>query len=251
MGYLHEGHLSLIRLAKKKADFVAVSIFVNPLQFDVAEDLEKYPRDLDQDISLLKNEGVDLLFTPSSEKLFTSFPKELDYEPSLANNFEGEFRDGHFEGVCTIVKILFDIINPDYAIFGEKDFQQLRIIEDMVKDFSLGIEIIRAPLIRDHDGLALSSRNVRLSEEARKSALGLSKALMLVKKQVDCGIFESEKLKKLALEEINKEVLIRLEYLDIIDEEKFISIDQIVKNTRIILAAHVGGVRLIDNLSIL
>lgn len=177
MGALHEGHRSLFRTAKKQGDLGVVSIFVNPTQFNSAEDLKNYPRTLEQDLELCEQEGVDLVFTPTEQEIY---PKGLVTDiplPAVAGPMEGEFRPGHFDGVCAVVARLLQIIQPDKAYFGEKDFQQLRVIEEMVKEQKIPVEIVRCPTVRDKNGLALSSRNVRLSPEGYQQALAIPRAI--------------------------------------------------------------------------
>lgn len=177
MGYLHEGHLSLVRMAKARAEKVVVSIFVNPTQFGPNEDLDSYPRDLERDFALLEKEGVDGIFVPSVEEMYGAAGDSFVEVPGLSGILQGALRPGHFRGVTTVVNKLFNIVRPDYAIFGEKDYQQLIIIRQMVRDLDMPLEIISHPTVREADGLAMSSRNVRLSPQQRAEAPILSKAL--------------------------------------------------------------------------
>ena len=178
MGFFHEGHLSLIRRARAERDVVVVSIFVNPLQFGPAEDLDAYPRDVDRDLALAEKEGVDLVFAPDVDEMFPHGRPEITVDPgSTADRFEGASRPGHFRGVCTVVAKLFNIVQPDLTVFGQKDYQQLKIIERMVRDLCYPIEIVSTPIKREPDGLALSSRNQYLSADERVQATVLWKAL--------------------------------------------------------------------------
>ena len=251
MGYLHEGHLSLAEIAKKRAKFCVVSIFVNPLQFNNPEDLKKYPRNLEKDLSLLEKVAVDFVFAPAESEMLSAVEEKALYQPAFTQDFEAKFRPGHFEGVCAIVSLLFKIVEPNFAVFGEKDFQQLRIIEQMVQDLKLPIKIIRGTTLRDLDGLAKSSRNVRLSPEARGSALALSRGLFAVLDAFHKTELDTQKLKALALDIISKEPGLVLEYLEIIDGVTFKSTEKATVENRVILAASVDGVRLIDNVELI
>jgi pantoate--beta-alanine ligase len=184
MGALHKGHLSLIEIAQQQAEIVICSIFVNPTQFTDPKDLEKYPRPLDHDIKMLSDAGCNIVFMPTVKEMYPSFPQPEDWQIDLGPAeflLEGEFRKGHYQGVTQIVKKLFDAVNPDVAFFGQKDFQQVLMIKNMVKVFGLTVEIISCPIIREDDGLAMSSRNIHLSQADRKNALVLNKALNYVK----------------------------------------------------------------------
>jgi pantoate--beta-alanine ligase len=233
MGALHAGHQSLIKLAKQKGDRVLVSIFVNPLQFENQDDLAKYPQTLDADLKLAEEAGATAVFAPSYADVYPGEITKVD-AGEVGKLYEGASRDGHFSGVLTVVKRLFDLTQTKVAIFGEKDFQQLFLIKQMVKQLNIPIEIMAAPTIREADGLAMSSRNVRLDQSGRKSALVISKAL---KEDSIAG------MNKVLVEEPG----FTLDYLEIIDEDTFLPASENSKNKRAIIAGWVNGVRLLDN----
>lgn len=247
MGYLHEGHLSLVRMAKNKADKVVVSIFVNPLQFGQGEDFKVYPRDLDRDAKLLEVEGVDLLFCPEAEEMYPDDFQTYVEVTKLSSGLCGAYRPGHFRGVATVVLKLFNIIKPDMAIFGEKDYQQLRIIQQMVKDLNLDVEILSHPIVRDFDGLALSSRNTYLNEEERRSALSLYQALKLAERLVLGGEKDPERIVKLVREYIENFPYTKVQYVEIVDPQTLERVSQIRGPVLLALAVFVGKTRLIDN----
>jgi len=244
MGALHEGHLELIKRARKENDYVIVSIFVNPTQFLPGEDLDKYPRKLQADLEICKRAKVDAVFTPTSENMYSKDEILIKAPKVKGYILEGFFRPGHFDGVLQVVNKLFNIIKPTRAYFGKKDAQQLYLIKQMVKNFFFDIEIIAVDTIRDKDGLALSSRNVYLSPQERKRALSISKALKKAAKLSN---------KTQNIEEIKKEMLKildvdKLQYIAFVDRE-FNPIDKIIhQNTIILIAAFVGNTRLIDNI---
>lgn len=248
MGALHAGHLSLVKNLSSHCDIRVVSIFVNPTQFNDPKDYAAYVIDLERDLSQLKDQGVDFAFTPSAESMY---PKGAQTSVTLSNitqPLEGLFRPGHFAGVSTVVASLFNIVQPDVAIFGEKDFQQLRLIESMVRDLHFGIKILRGKTVREEDGLALSSRNARLSASARKEAVQISKGLSAARASFTSGVREATALISAARSEINKISEFNLEYLEIVNEETLAVVDQVSTNDRILVAMHLGGVRLIDNM---
>lgn len=251
MGYLHEGHLSLVREIKKSCDVVVASIFVNPLQFNDPNDLLKYPIDLERDFSLLTAEGVDIVFTPKASDIYQENNQTRVAVTKLSQPLEGEFRPGHFEGVTTVVALLFNIVQPDAAIFGEKDLQQLRLIEQMVRDLHFPITIIRGALIRESDGLALSSRNVRLSVEGRKQALLLSRSLQTARE-----LSATDRSAISIITEVKKmydaQSAVKLEYFSIADERTLESASALETGGvyRALVAAYVEGVRLIDNMQL-
>lgn len=247
MGYLHEGHLSLVRMAKNKADKVVVSIFVNPLQFGQGEDFKVYPRDLDRDAKLLEVEGVDLLFCPEAEEMYPDDFQTYVEVTKLSSGLCGAYRPGHFRGVATVVLKLFNIIKPDIAIFGEKDYQQLRIIQQMVKDLNLDVEILSHPIVRDFDGLALSSRNTYLNEEERRSALSLYQALKLAERLVLGGEKDPERIVNLVREYIENFPYTKVQYVEIVDPQTLERVSQIRGPVLLALAVFVGKTRLIDN----
>lgn len=255
MGYLHEGHLSLVRLAAKHCDKVFVSIFVNPTQFNDPKDYEKYPIDLERDAAMLKSEKVHLLYTPNRESIYGAANSSVPYQSwvsldKLPNDHEGACRPGHFRGVSTVVSILFNLVQPEIAVFGEKDFQQLRIIEQMVEDLKYDIKIIRGPLIREADGLAMSSRNVRLSSAARKAALLLSQGLQTAVAAYKEGERSVATLCGLVQECLDSSPMVKTEYVKLVDEGNLDALDEIKGTPRLIVAAFVDSVRLIDNMAL-
>ncbi|WP_028841281.1 pantoate--beta-alanine ligase [Thermodesulfobacterium hveragerdense] len=247
MGYLHEGHLSLVRKAKSLADKVVVSIFVNPLQFGPKEDFREYPRDLERDLSLLEKEEVDVVFVPSAEEMYPSDYQTYVEVVNLTDKLCGAFRPGHFKGVTTVVLKLFNIIQPDIAVFGEKDYQQLLVIKQMVKDLNLDIEIVGSPTVREPDGLAMSSRNIYLSPKERESALSLNRALELAERLVKEGEKNPEKIKKTLFEFLRMHPYLIVQYIEIVDPETLDPIEVIEKPVVCAIAAYVGKARLIDN----
>jgi len=239
MGALHAGHLSLIELAKNYSDEVVVSIFVNPLQFENKDDLAKYPRDLEGDKKLALSAGATEIWAPSVDEIYPDNPSIIS-AGDLGNRYEGVNRPGHFDGVLTVVDRLFKHVQPKYAIFGEKDFQQLFLIKQWVHLNKIPIEIICAPLIRDSDGLALSSRNVRLGDQGRKSALVISQALRAARTSLDP--------KATMLEVLASEPGFTLDYAVVIDEASFEEASTSTPNSRALIAGWVNGVRLLDNM---
>jgi pantoate--beta-alanine ligase len=249
MGALHFGHIALVEIAKKHAQKTIVSIFVNPTQFAPSEDLSKYPRTLDKDLEKLKAAGVDFVYVPSISDIYPDGEKLLDYSPPLENILEGEFRPTHFRGVCTVVKILFDQIKPIKAVFGEKDYQQLLVIKQMVRDLSLDIDIIPAPIIREGDGLAMSSRNVYLSPEQRIIAPELFKVLSTMKIHLKNGDGSIKNLEKWAVSELTR-LGFKPDYISVRCAENLSEIQDLNKPARILAVARLGDVRLLDNLAI-
>ena len=242
MGALHQGHISLVQEAKSLADQVVMSIFVNPTQFESVEDLAKYPRTLNADIQLAEAAGVDLLWTPDVSEIYPDKYKLID-AGELGRIYEGHSRAGHFDGVLTVVNRLFEIVKPDYAIFGEKDFQQLFLIKEFSKRAHPGIEIISGKTIREDSGLALSSRNVRLSPEEKNSALVISRALENGSKQQSYTEMKSSVMAELATE-----IDFRLDYFAIVNPKSLLEVDQShIGPVQLLLAGWVGSVRLIDN----
>lgn len=250
MGFLHEGHLSLVRKSKSLTDITVVSIFVNPTQFSPNEDLEKYPRDLEKDKTLLLSEGTDLLFIPSVKEIYPDdFQTYVSVEKMTAL-LEGETRPTHFKGVTTIVNILFNIVLPDIAFFGQKDAQQSVVIKQMVKDLKLPVKIEVCPIVREPDGLAMSSRNIYLSPEERNDALVLSAALKAGSELIKSGEKDTAKLINEMRVFFEKITSARLDYIQIVDEESFISSTKLVSEKKyfILCACRIGKTRLIDNL---
>jgi pantoate--beta-alanine ligase len=249
MGALHRGHLELVAAAAERTDLVVVSIFVNPTQFGPNEDFDRYPRRVDEDIELLGAEGVDLVFTPSTEAMYGDGATVTVDPGPLAQRWEGEVRPGHFGGVATVVCKLLSIVRPDLAFFGEKDFQQLAIIKRMVLDLDLGAGIVGCPIVRDFDGLALSSRNAFLSPEDRDAALALPEALDAAAEALAWGEREG-----CALETIMRETVANrsagalvLDYAAVVDAETLEPLTAVDRPARAIIAGRVGTTRLIDN----
>jgi pantoate--beta-alanine ligase len=250
MGYLHAGHVSLVERARAETERVAVSIFVNPAQFGPREDLSSYPRDLDSDLRLLEAAGVELVFTPAAG---TIYPPGFDswVEPgAIAELLEGKSRPGHFRGVCTVVLKLFNIVAPQRAYFGRKDAQQLRVIRKMVRDLDLPIEIVPMPIVRELDGLAMSSRNAYLDAEERSAALVLSRALRHAADLFARGVDDADALRTAVQYEIAVEPRVALEYVSVADGETLEEQAQAGPGTLVSLAARVGRTRLIDNLEL-
>ena len=222
MGALHEGHLSLVRAARASTDVVAASIFVNPTQFGPNEDLAKYPRSFERDRELLEREGVELLFAPSVEEMYPAGGVTWVTVEGLSDKLDGRSRPGHFRGVTTVVAKLFHIVEPDAAFFGQKDAAQVAIIRRMVRDLNLPVEIVVCPIVREPDGLAMSSRNAYLSPEQRKQALVLHRSLMRVQELADAGERDAAKLVAAGREEFGEESSVRLDYFEIVDPTRWI-----------------------------
>jgi len=248
MGYLHEGHLSLVEAARKKADLVVVSIFVNPAQFGPGEDFSRYPRDLKRDRKLLNNFEVDVLFLPDAPKMFSGEHQSYVEVEGLSQKMCGRSRPTHFRGVTTVVAKLLNLVSPDYAFFGEKDFQQLLIIKKMVKELNFPVEIIALPTVREFDGLALSSRNQYLNPKQRKAAAVLYQALCLAKKEIENGERNPHKIIAQMRSLLSAAPGVRLDYLVLADPETLIELKKIKRKVLVALAADVGPARLIDNL---
>ena len=252
MGYLHKGHLSLIRKSKQKCDVTVVSIFVNPTQFGPSEDFNSYPRDINRDSELLEKEGVDFLFLPSNEEIYhQEFQTYVDVE-FITKNLEGEFRAGHFRGVATVVLILFNCIQPDYAFFGQKDAQQVSLIKQMVKDLKVNTEITMCPIVRESDGLAMSSRNIYLSPSEREDSLVLYHSLELAKRNISNGEKITEKIISDMEFHISKVESAKIDYIRIVNADNFEIIDELIKGKDyfVLVACKIGKTRLIDNILI-
>lgn len=245
MGALHEGHLSLFREARKKADLLIVSIFVNPTQFNGSEDYLKYPRQVESDLKKCRDEKVDFVFTPDKKEIFSKKEKEIPL-PTVALPLEGQLRPGHFVGVVLIVHKLFQIIQPHIALFGLKDFQQVRVIEEMVKLQKLNVKIWTHPIVRSPEGLALSSRNQRLSHAGLKQALHIHKALQEAQTLFEKGESFPSKIKNRIIQELEHGGL-KIDSVDIVDAQTLEKIKTIQLPTLVAIAAFVEGVRLIDN----
>jgi pantoate--beta-alanine ligase len=247
MGALHAGHETLIRTARKAADIVVVSIFVNPLQFAPNEDYAKYPRALPKDLEMCEWAGVDLVFAPSLEEMYPLPQLTFVETTRVSDHMCGAFRPGHFRGVATVVLKLFNIVQPDRAWFGEKDMQQLVIIRRMVTDLNLPIEIIGVPTVRESDGLALSSRNQYLSPEERRAAPVLYRALQEASGMIRSGEHDAKKIREAAMMILCREPLVRVEYLEIVDTKEVQPIVEVSTPVRIAGAIRIGSTRLIDN----
>jgi pantoate--beta-alanine ligase len=248
MGALHEGHLSLVRAAKAKCDVVAVSIFVNPLQFGPTEDLAKYPRTFERDRELLEKEAVDILFAPTLEEMYPAGAVTYVTVEGLSEKLCGKSRPGHFRGVTTVVAKLFHIVEPDMAFFGQKDAAQTTIIRRMVRDLNLPVEIVVCPIVREPDGLAMSSRNAYLSPQERKSALVLHRALTEVKSRFDQGERDAAVLIEAGKQVLAQEPAVRLDYYEIVDPITLDPMPEVTSSALVAIAAFLGNTRLIDNI---
>ncbi len=247
MGYLHEGHASLMKCARKQCDKVVASIFVNPMQFGANEDLDSYPRDLEADAKLCESIGVDLIFHPEVEEMYADgFCSFVDMN-GLTKELCGKSRPTHFRGVCTVVNKLFNIVKPDKAFFGQKDAQQLSVIRRMVKDLNMDVEIVGCPIVREKDGLAKSSRNTYLNKEERKAALILSQTIRLGEKLVKEGMKDAKELVAAMKANIEKEPLAKIDYVEAVSMDDIEKVDTIEANTLVAMAVYIGKTRLIDN----
>lgn len=247
MGYLHEGHQSLIKKSVEDNDKTVVSIFVNPMQFAPNEDLESYPRDLDADTKMCEETGADLIFNPEPDEMYTKgFCSFVDMN-GPTSELCGKSRPIHFRGVCTVVSKLFHIVTPDRAYFGQKDAQQLAVIKRMVMDLNMPVEIIGCPIIREADGLAKSSRNTYLNEEERKAALILSKTIFMGQKLVENGLRDAEELISAMKKNIETEPLAKVDYVQAVDFNDISVTSEITDNTLVAIAVYIGKTRLIDN----
>ena len=247
MGYLHPGHISLIERARKENDMVVVSIFVNPIQFGPNEDLDKYPRDMAHDREVCEKAGAELIFAPEPSEMYPSENLVFVDIKELGNGLCGAKRPGHFRGVCTVVSKLFNIVLPDRAYFGEKDAQQLAIIRRMVKDLNFGTEIVSCPIVREPDGLAMSSRNLYLSPEERKAALSLSRSLSAAKELMRKGEKDAVKIREAIVAGISAEPLVKIDYAEIVDSADLSPVEKIEKPVLAAAAVYFGKTRLIDN----
>jgi pantoate--beta-alanine ligase len=247
MGYLHEGHKSLIEKSVLENDRTVVSIFVNPMQFGPNEDLDSYPRDLKRDASLCKITGADLIFNPEVSEIYAdNFCSSVDVD-NISKGLCGRSRPVHFKGVCTIVNKLFNIVTPDNAYFGEKDAQQLAVIKRMVRDLNIDINIVGCPIVREPDGLAKSSRNTYLNEEERKAALVLSRSLKMAKEKIAGGEYCADEIINLIKEKIESEPLAKIDYVEIVDSTELQPVDMIKGSVLVAIAVYIGKTRLIDN----
>src|SRR4051812_7762431 len=254
MGALHSGHLSLIRQAKARADHVAVSIFVNPTQFGPREDFNKYPRPFEEDLAKCEEAGVALVFNPSVEEIYPPGQPQVVVDlPDLTNVLEGKRRPGHFKGVCQICAKLFNIVQPQIACFGQKDFQQLRVISAMVESLNWPIEVVGCPTIREADGLAMSSRNQYLSKDERERALSISRALLLAQGELKAGAKQANRLVATlqnTLLDVGKlgRIPVSIDYVAAVDPLTLKPVDVVTGPTVLLVACRVGNTRLIDNL---
>lgn len=247
MGYLHEGHKSLMQAARTNNDKVVVSVFVNPMQFGPNEDLESYPRDFEKDSALCESVGVDLIFHPEPEEMYADgFCSYVDMN-GLTTELCGKSRPIHFRGVQTVVLKLFNIVKPDKAYFGQKDAQQLAVIKRMVKDLNVDTEIVGCPIVRESDGLAKSSRNTYLNPDERKAALILNRSLKLGKDMIENGETDAKAVIKAITDNINTEPLAKIDYVDVVDFDTITPVDKIGKSVLVAIAVYIGKTRLIDN----
>jgi pantoate--beta-alanine ligase len=247
MGFLHAGHMSLVEAARRENASVAVSIFVNPAQFGPSEDLAAYPRDPDRDLTMLREAGVDLVFMPPPEEVYPPGFETWITPGSVAEPLEGAARPGHFRGVATVVLKLFNIVQPDRAYFGQKDAQQLRVIRRMVRDLNVPVEVVGMPIVREPDGLALSSRNVYLNPEERQAALVLSRALRCGEQLWSRGETSADAIRKAMADLIVAEPLAKIDYVSLADPETLRELDRAARSALASLAVRVGRARLIDN----
>lgn len=248
MGYLHEGHLSLMRRARAENQVVVISVFVNPLQFGPSEDFERYPRDMERDARMAEEVGVDYLFAPAVEEMYPDGRIETRVEVGRIGEVgEGRFRPGHFAGVATVCVKLFGIVGCDRAYFGEKDLQQLAVIRQVVRDLDLPLTIVGCPALREPDGLVMSSRNGYLGAEERTAAAALSEALFAARERVAEGERSAEKARRLVEEHLASEPRVRTEYVEVVDPDTLEPLDEIRERAAITLAAFVGSTRLIDS----
>jgi pantoate--beta-alanine ligase len=262
MGALHEGHLSLVRAARAASDVVAASIFVNPTQFGPAEDLAKYPRSFDRDCEMLEGEGVEILFAPPVGEMYpTAADRRVRPTPEsrptamtwvtveeLSVKLDGRSRPGHFRGVTTVVTKLFHIVEPDAAFFGQKDAAQVAIIRRMVRDLNMAVEIVVCPIVREADGLAMSSRNAYLDPEQRKQALVLHRSLLRVQELAEEGERDAGRLLAAGREKFAQEKSVRLDYFELVDPDTLDPVENVSSGALVAVAAYVGGTRLIDNI---
>jgi len=247
MGYLHEGHLSLVKRAREEAASVVVSVFVNPTQFAPTDDLDEYPRDLERDAALLQEAGADLLWAPTPEVMYPPDYQTWVEVEKVTQPLEGAKRPGHFRGVTTVVTKLFNAVQPQIAVFGQKDAQQVAVIRQMVRDLNMPIEIIASPIVRERDGLAKSSRNTYLDPEERQAALVLSKSLAAAQSAYEQGERDGSTLRTIMEDLINAEPLARLDYVSCADFETLEELDEVRGKALLSMAVYIGTTRLIDN----
>lgn len=250
MGALHEGHLSLVRAAQQRTDVTVVSVFVNPTQFAPGEDYRRYPRPLEADSARLLREGVDFLFAPSAEEIYPPDFQSYVTVERLGTPLEGQFRPGHFRGVATVVLKLFNIVQPHLAFFGQKDAQQSVVIQQLVRDLSLPVEIVVCPIVREPDGLALSSRNAYLSPQERQAALVLYRSLLRARELIENGERRAEEILRAMRALIAQQPRARIDYIGVVDASSLQPVARVAGRTLIALAVWVGSARLIDNMII-
>jgi pantoate--beta-alanine ligase len=251
MGALHDGHLSLVRMARNAGGCVVVSIFVNPTQFGPNEDFDTYPRNLKGDLEILEGEDVGVLFAPSASKMYPGGEIETTVDPGpIGTIVEGRYRPGHFNGVATVCVKLFNIVQPDRVYLGQKDAQQVAVLRRVVADLDLPVELVVGPTVRERDGLAMSSRNAGLDSEGREAATVLYRALVRARRMVEEGHTSAEELKAAAAGLIERQPGVRVQYVEVVDPRTFRPEDRITAESLMVLAAFVGSVRLIDNMSV-
>ena len=250
MGALHEGHLSLVREAHQRADRVVASIFVNPTQFGPGEDFERYPRTVDEDCARLAEEGCDLVFLPPVEAIYPPGASTFVEVEGPSSGFEADERPGHFRGVATVVATLFQLVRPDVAIFGQKDAQQLAVIRKLARDLHFDIEIVGAPIVREKDGLALSSRNVFLNTEERRAARVLSRSLEIARGLIEVGERDAETVRRAITEVLDAGALGTTDYVGIVDADTFQPLERLAGRVVVPIAYRLGSVRLLDNLHV-
>jgi len=246
MGYLHQGHISLIKTLRDDCDILVVSIFVNPTQFGPHEDFGRYPRDTEGDLEICEKHGVDAVFIPDVDAMYADDASVYVQENALSRDLCGASRPGHFTGVCTVVAKLFNIVMPHQAVFGQKDFQQAAVIIRMVRDLNFAVEVKVAPIVRDKDGLALSSRNIYLNDDERQRALALPQALELAHQEFFAGESSASVLKRLVIEKLENNDL-KIDYVEIVDSSNLASVKDVEMGDVILAAAYCGKTRLIDN----
>jgi len=249
MGFLHEGHLSLIKRARKENDLLVVSLFVNPTQFGPGEDLESYPRDLKKDAALCEGKGADILFAPDAgEMYFEDYGTYVEVSGELTKGLCGKSRPTHFRGVTSVVSKLFNIVDPDRAYFGQKDAQQVAVIKRMVRDLNFDVEIVVCPIVREEDGLAKSSRNIYLSKDEREAALVLNRSLRAAAERISYGERNGHEIKAMVEKMIKEEPLSAIDYVEVVDAESIKPIETLKGSVLVALAVRFGKARLIDNI---
>ncbi len=248
MGALHEGHASLVRASKSQCDATAVSIFVNPLQFGPSEDLAKYPRTPERDSQMLEKLGVDVLYMPAAGEMYPAGATTFVEVAGLSDRLDGLSRPGHFRGVATVVAKLFEIVRPDFAFFGQKDAAQVAVLRRMVLDLDMDVKLVVCPIVREPDGLAMSSRNAYLSPEERKRALALHRALAQVQQAAEMGEHDAAKLAALGKNLIAEEPAAKLDYFAVVDPDSLEPVSDVSRGALVAVAAFVGATRLIDNI---